>query len=638
MVPGTIIPQKNEDLKQAVALHQAGRLAEARARYEALLAQQPDWADVVHLLGLAHFQLKDYPAAEALLRRAIALQGRAADFHFNLGALLLEQGRFQEAEEAFRRAHGLKPYDGGILNNLAVALSSLKRHGEAEELLRRAVRLLPDDGELHFNLGNTLRLLGREGEAEERYRRVLALQPDYGPAWINLGELLLSQRRVDEAEGCFRRALEIDPRRPEARNNLAAALRTQNRLAAAEEALKGLLAERSDYAEGWNNLGVVLNDLGRLAEAERSFRQALALRPDYAIAWNGLGSVLMDSMRVEEAKSAYLSALALDPDYPHAHWNLGILLLTEGDFEHGWPEYEQRLRRPEVAHLYSGYGAPLWQGERLEGKTLLLHAEQGMGDTLQFIRFAPRVARLAGKVVVECQPGLKRLLSTVAGVAEVREKGEPLPPHDLRCPMMSLPYRLGVKTVADIPADIPYLAADPGAAARWEARLRSLSGARVGLVWAGDPRKHDPESNRIDQRRSLSLQALEPLLDLPGASYVSLQKGAAAGQVEAYAGRVTDWMGEIGDFADTAALVSRLDLVVAVDTSVAHLAGALGKKVMLLSRYDGCWRWMLGRADSPWYPTLTVFRQMGPGSWEPVVAEVRQALAAWLASRSGPAS
>lgn len=621
---------RHEEFTQAVALHRAGRLEEAKARYQALLAQQPEAADIIHLLGLTYFQLKDYAAAEPLLRQAIALQGRTADFHFNLGAMLLEQGRYQEAEGTFRQASLLRPYDGDILNNLAVSLVSLRRYGEAEVVLQQALRLLPDDAELHFNLANALRALGREADAEARFRRALALRGGYGAAWANLGELLLSQRRLDEAESCFRNALEAMPGMAEARNGLAAVLRGRNRLGEAEAVLRGLLAEKPDYAEGWNNLGVVLNDAWRLEESEGCFRRALALRPEYAIAWNGLGSVLMDAHRTEEAKSAYLAAIAAEPDYPHAHWNLGILFLTLGDFAHGWPEYEQRLRRPEVSHLYAGYAAPLWQGESLQGKTILLHAEQGLGDTLQFIRFATEVARRAERVEVECQPGLKRLLSTVDGVAGVYVKGEALPPHDVRCPMMSLPYRLGVNAVADIPARVPYLAAEPRAVDAWREKLRPLPGLKVGLVWAGDPRKHDPESNRIDQRRSLKLAVFEPLFGLSGVNYVSLQKGEASAQVRAHEGRVMDWMGEMEDFADTAALVACLDLVIAVDTSVAHLAGALGKEVWLLSRFDGCWRWMLGRSDSPWYPTMTLFRQSKPGSWDAVIAEVGNALAARL--------
>lgn len=624
----------NEDLKQAVTLHQAGRLEEAKARYQDLLVKQPDNAEIIHLLGLANFQLKDHATAETLLRQAISLQGRTADFHFNLGTILLEQGRFQEAEAAFRQASALKPYDAGILNNLAISLSSQKRHKDAEAVLLRALKLLPDDVELHFNLANTLRTLGQEDAAEERFRRVLALQENYAAAWANLGELLLSQNRLDEAEDCFGKACACSPLLPEAWNGLAGVFRVQNRLIKAEELLQNQLAENPGYPEGWNNLGVVQQDAGKREEAEQSLRQALALRPDYAVAWNNLGGVLMDSLRIEEARSAYLSALAIAPDYPQAHFNLGLLLLTEGNFAQGWPEYEQRLLRKEVAHLYAGYTTPPWRGESLQGKTILLHAEQGMGDTLQFIRFAPLVARQAQRVVVECQPGLKRLLTTVAGVDTVCAKGEPLPPHDMRCPMMSLPYRLGVNTLADIPADIPYLSAEPQAIAFWEERLRHLTGLKVGLVWAGDPRKSDPDSNRIDQRRSLNLQAFEPLFELPGVSYVSLQKGGASAQAHAYSNQVVDWMSEVGDFADTAALVSGLDLVIAVDTSVAHLAGALGKKVWLLSRFDGCWRWMQERSDSPWYPSLTLFRQTAPGPWDSVIAEVRQSLAAWLAPRS----
>lgn len=620
----------DEDFRQAFALHQAGMVEEAKVRYQALLARQPDAADVIHLLGLAHFQLKDHATAETLLRQAISLHGKAADFHFNLGAVLLEQGRFQEAEDSFRRAAALKPYDAGILNNLAIALSHQNRHVEEETVLRRALRLMPDDADLHYNLANLLRKRGQDDAAEKHFRQAISLHGNYAAAWANLGALFLSQQRLEEAEHSLRKAVEAGKLIPEARNNLAAVFRRQNRLAQAEELLRDLLAEKPDYPEAWNNLGVVLNDAGNLAEAEKCFHHALSLRPRYALAWNGLGSVLMDSLRLAEAKRAYQAALEIEPNYPDAHWNLGILLLTEGDFAHGWPEYEQRLQRREVAHLYAGYEAPLWQGENLQGKTILLHAEQGLGDTLQFIRFATPVARQAERVIVECQPGLKRLLESVSGVSEVLAKGEPLPRHDVRCPMMSLPFRLGINAITDIPAAIPYVSVPARTIVAWQQRVLALApGLKVGLVWAGDPRKYDPDSNRIDQRRSLSLQAFQPLFDLPGVVYLSLQKGEARAQVQTLPSELVDWMDEIGDFADTAALVSCLDLVIAVDTSVAHLAGALGKKVWLLSRYDSCWRWMQDRSDSPWYPTLTLFRQTMPGQWDPLISEIRSALAAW---------
>ncbi len=621
------------DFRQGLALHQAGRLAEAAACYRRVLEREPGHADAMHLLGLVAFQSKNYPEAEQYVRGAIRLKEAVADFHFNLGLILAEQLRHEEAEKALRRAVELAPHDAGALNNLGNTLLALGKHDEAEKAFRQALKYTPDDPELCFNLGNVLKAAGRFDEAEEQLRRALHLRPDYPEALVNLGVVLRAAKRPGEAEDYFRLALRSKPDYAEASSNLGAVLRESGRLEEAEAALRQDLDARPGHVEGWNNLGVVLNDLGRLEEAEDCFRKALALKPDHAMAHSNLGNVLMDSRRLEESKAAYQAALHYQPDYQQAHWNLGLVYLLEGDFPNGWKEYEWRLERRDLSHLYPHQDqAPLWQGEALEGKTILLYAEQGQGDTLQFVRLAPLVAARGGRVLLECQPSLKRLLQQAEGLAGVYAQGEPLPPFDLQCPLLSLPHRLGL-TLDTVPAPVPYLHADDADAARWAARMPDSKALRVGLVWAGEPRKQDLDSNRIDRRRSIALELFQPLFDLEGADFYSLQKGEASWQAWRYANRLTDWTAEIKDFADTAGLIAQLDLVISVDTSVAHLAGAMGKPVWMLSRFDGCWRWLLERDDSPWYPTLRLFRQERPGNWEDVIARVRGELDALVRSR-----
>jgi hypothetical protein len=382
-----------------------------------------------------------------------------------------------------------------------------------------------------------------------------------------------------------------------------------------------------DLADAHNNLAVALCDLRRHAEAETCAREALRLRPDYADAHSNLGMVLFDLRRLLEAETSYREALRLEPDFPQAHMNLSSALLITGRFEEGWEEHEWRWKARHMAGGARGFSAPLWSGEVLgEGGVLLLHAEQGLGDTLQFCRYAPLAAARA-RVVLEVQAPLARLLSSLPGVSQVIARGEALPAFDAQAPLLSLPRAFGT-TIETVPARVPYLAADPDQAAAWGRRLAALPGLKVGLCWAGEPRAGFPELAAIDARRSISLAALAPLAKVAGVSFVSLQKGAPAAQAADPPPPMAlfDYTAELADFADTAALVENLDLVISVDTSVAHLAGAMARPVWLLNRFDTCWRWLLDRQDSPWYPTLRLFRQTTPGDWTSVIADLRQAL------------
>ena len=381
-----------------------------------------------------------------------------------------------------------------------------------------------------------------------------------------------------------------------------------------------------DAPDAYRNLGAVLTHLRRAAEAEPMLRLAARLAPDAPEAHFNLGAALHDLRRLREADAAYRESLRLRPDFADAHNNRAYSLLLAGRYAEGWREYEWRWKTKHMAGGVRGFAAPLWMGEPLEGRTLLLHAEQGLGDTLQFCRYAPLIAG-AGKLIIEVQPPLKRLMASLPGAIEVVARGEPLPAFDLHCPLMSLPLALD-ETHGAIPAAIPYLGADPDAAARWRQRLAGFATPRVGLVWAGNSHLGFPEFAAVDARRSVTLAAMAPLAEVPGVSFVSLQKGAPSAQAaDPPDGMVLgDFTAELNDFADTAALIDGLDLVISVDTSVAHLAGAMGKPVWVLNRYDTCWRWLLNRNNSPWYPTLRLFRQPSPADWDSVMRNVAKAL------------
>jgi Flp pilus assembly protein TadD len=506
---------------------------------------------------------------------------------------------------------------------------------EAVAVLRRAIELSPDYGEAHNNLGIALQAQGMRDDAVASYRRALELRPDTPEILNNLGTALQEQARMDEAVACYRRAIEVNPAYGEAHNSLGAALQEQGRPEEAADCYRRAIALKPDHTGALNNLGTALQEQGLLDEAASACRRAIDLNPNFEEAHNSLGTTLVEQGQLDEAVTCYRRALALNPNYADAHCNLAMALLARGNLAEGWAENEWRWKTPQMAASYRDFGLPRWRGEAAEGKTLLVHGEQGFGDNLQFCRYAPLAAARGLRVVLEVSRPLVRLMRGLPDIAQVVTHGEALPPFDLHCPMLSLPLALGTDRIEQIPNVVPYLHADPAQVAAWRTRLAAMDdrGVRVGIVWAGNPREHMPSGSAVDRRRSIGPGPLAPLFDVPGVHFISLQKGGPAAPA-AY--RLTDFMAEMDDFADTAALVANLDLVISVDTSVAHLSAALGRPVWLLDRFDSDWRWLVGRADSPWYPTLLVFRQPGPGDWRDVVEAIRVELAA-LVSRRGEA-
>jgi Flp pilus assembly protein TadD len=548
-------------LREGLAAHQGGRLAEAEAAYRRALAIQPGQADCLGMIGVLYHQT----------------------------------GRGDLAVEHLRKAAGLQPKSAEIVNNLGGVLRDLGRPAEAAAVFRRAARLQPNQPEIHRNLGCALADSGEFYEAAASFRAALRLNPLYTDAANDLGNALVALGRNQEAVECLAGALRTAPADPKLHNTM----------------------------------GLALQALGRTDEALGRFREAARLRPDYAKAWTNLGAALLGRRANGEAVSVLREGLRRCPDSADLTWNLANAALTLGDFETGWAAYEARWRMQEMAAHWPDTGIPIWDGaESLAGKTVLLFAEQGHGDTIQFVRLAPLIAARGAKVVLLAQPALVSLLARLPGVEACLGFGDALPQADLQYPLMSLPFALGL-TLDGLPASCPYLVADADAAAAWRGRLAGLPGLKVGLVWAGDPRPDQAEANRVDRRRSLKLDQLAPLADIAGVSFVSLQKGKPAEQARAGLPGVTlhDWTDELRSFDDTAALTQNLDLVVSADTAVAHLAGALGRPVWLLNRFDSCWRWLDGRDDSPWYPSLRQFRQTAPGDWAGVIARMRSALA-----------
>ncbi len=484
--------------------------------------------------------------------------------------------------------------------------------------------MAPALAEAHLTLGSTLLAAGEAPGALAAYRAAVALRPASAPALAGYAAALLRADEADAALAAATRATERAPALAEAWFVRGAALRALCRFEAAVETLAHALDLKPDHARAHLALGNAHLDLDRLACGEHHLRTAIALDPHLPEAHASLGFLLAGCGRLGEAAAACEAAIRLRPDFARAHWNLSFALLLAGDFGRGWEEYEWRKRHDRFARDFLSLPGREWQGEPLGGKTLLVRAEQGLGDTIQFARYLPLLAERGARVVLACAPALVPLLRTLHGVTAV-PKSAALPPYDVWVDQMSLPRLFG--TVPDtIPAAGGYLGAGPARVAAW--RAGGAGEPRVGIVWAGNP------GHSNDARRSLPVEALAPILAVRGIEWVSLQVGPASGAITARFG-IADRSAALTDFAATAALVASLDLVIAVDTSTAHLAGAMGKPVWVIIPFAPDWRWMHGRADSPWYASLRLFRQSAPGDWAGVAERVAAALAERQAAAGG---
>ena len=490
---------------------------------------------------------------------------------------------------------------------------------EAAAIMGNNVQTAPDDPEAHFNLGLALDKLGRLDEAAACYRRAIEIKLDYADAHNNLGSVLTILKRPDEAIASIYRALALDPMHALAHYNLGNALSFISGLEeAACECYRRAIAIKPDHAESHGNLGAMLDRINRPAEVLDHLQHALALGLSSTNIYNFQGLALAELGRYDEAIDCYHKAIAIAPDEVWGHINESLVQLVKGDFEAGWQNYEWRWKHPDAQHNFRAFPQPLWRGgQALAGRTILLYAEQGIGDAIQFARYVPLVAQLGAQVLLEIPRELQDLFRGFAGAGAVFVKGEALPEFDLHCPLMSLP--LAFKTSLDsIPGATPYLAAPRDRVARWSHELRAERGLKVGLVWAGN------RAHKSDRKRSLPLTALAPLFELDGMRFYSLQKDVKAGDAATLtaARNLSDLAPDLGDFADTAAVIAQLDLVISADTAVAHLAGALDKPVWVLLPCAPDWRWLLDRADSPWYPGARLFRQPVIGDWDSVIRKV----------------
>ena len=597
-----------------------GRFAQAEEKCRQALAADPQHADALHLLGLIHAQNNQIDLALETIAQAIRCNQANPDYFFSLGALLARRDRLDEAFKSYDLALKLKP----DFVEVWIALGDLlqRQQGFQQALLAYEHALTLDAG--HAGAAEKgarlLRTLQRFEEAATAHGRWAALDPDNYDAHNDLGGLLISLGRYEEAAAAFEAAAKINANAPAAFNNLGIALTHLKRFDEAVVALDRAVALSPGLAESHNARANALRLLNRLDEALGGYDRAIALKPDYAEAHGNRGACLDDLARPDEALASYRKALALQPDHGDTHWNLAVNRLRAGDFNTGLIEAEWRWKSSSLRLKHRAFDQPLWLGaEPVGGKTLLLHNEQGLGDAIQFCRYIPLLAQRGARVILEIDRPLKQLLSGLAGVSHCLAKGEALPDFDFHCPLSSLPLPFAT-TLDNIPSATPYLSV-PATAKDWKPWLGASPRPRIGFVWSGNP------NHTNDHNRSIALQAMSLLFEIE-AQFISLQKNARASDQEFLCGRgdVLDAGPELESFADTAALIAQLDLVISVDTSVAHLAGSLGKPVWILLPYVADWRWLTGRADSPWYPSARLFRQSESRRWEPVIDELHDTL------------
>lgn len=616
---------------RAKALHLEGRFPEAEAIYLHLLEDNPADVDSLHLLGLLHADTNRVETSVQLLRVAIALDGPKAWLCKNLGVILERSGDRAAAIACYRQALVEAPEEDDLWVTLATTLTAEQRHDEAAQAWKQALDITTSGpaAQRHYRIAwaNSLALSGSRLPAIEQYSFVLAEDPRNVEATFHRAVAYMQENKRDEAIDGFQQTLLIDPRHARAANNLGILAQLTREYPPAIAYYRAAIRLDPEYDAAIYNLGTAWQESYQPRKAICVFRKLLKRNPDHASAWTTLGNAWLAFNETETAMACYRRTLALSPEEAAAHWNLGIVSLLCGDLENGWKGYERRFDVSGATPRRT-FTTPTWQGEPLAGKSLLLHAEQGLGDTLQFIRYAKVFAAQGARVSVECQAALLPLLTEMEGVAEWIAAPKPipgatgaapvdhLPTTDFQLPTLSAPAVAGT-TEFSIPFADGYLRANEASIQKWSKWLgRTGRQPRVGLCWAGNP------NHKNDKNRSIPAELLAELEEVSEVEWVNLQKGHAlpASPEMRNAAR------ELRDFGDTAGLIENLDLVISVDTSVAHLAGALGKPVWVLLPFAPDWRWMMDRSDSPWYSGARLFRQERVGDWVGVLRRVAQAV------------
>ena len=614
MLPIGVRPNPLATLQAALEQHNSGRLDNAEKLYRAVLQSDANNADALNLLGVLDYQRGRNEEALAWLSRAVKVAPRAASFRNNLGLVLVALGRHGEAATQFEQAGKLDPKLHDAFYNLGVARQATGQTEEAIAAYRKALALAEDLATLN-NLGAAYRASGRPAEAIRSFERALQLQPDHADALFNLAGCFLDHGSPQSAIAPLLQRSRLPEPPPNLPAQLGLALQLSGQAAAAETWYRQALL-REPTALVCSNLASILEGRMEFAEAEQLVRRALTLQPDFAAAYNNLGNLLLATGRAEEAVLAYDQAIHRNEGDASFRYNRSHARLVLGDFAGGWEDYEYRWQWQGFPKRRPVFPQPEWTGDDLKGRTLLVYNEQGLGDTIQFARYLRLLADRGARVLFAEPAELRSLLGDLGGACRVLEPDQPLPPFDVHAALMSLPRLCGTR-VDSIPAGVPYVSQPP--AERFPLPPPKPGQLRVGLIWAGG------KLHSKDKLRSIAFLEFLPLLQAVGCDFFSLQVGPNAADLAVLpaGATVTDLGSRVGDFADTAAVLGQLDLLISVDTAVLHLAGSLGRPAWALLPFAPDWRWLLQREDTPWYPTVRLFRQPALGDWQSVICRVQ---------------
>ncbi|GAX60015.1 hypothetical protein SCALIN_C05_0100 [Candidatus Scalindua japonica] len=611
----------NTLIQEAYQLHQAGMLTKAEKLYNKLIKEQPNQIDALFLLGTLNLQQMDFDTACRFFRKTLKLMPDHAIAHCNLGTSLHGSGKLEEAIVSYKKSISLRPEYAEAHYNLGNAFKEQGQLKKAVESYTQAILYKQNYVDAYYNLGNVLRSLHSPDKAVDSYKKAIMLKPDYAMAHCNLGSVLQELGKIDEAIVCYKIATTFRSDYVMAYCNLGAAYQELRKIDKAITVYKKALSLNPDFVLANCNLGSALQEAGLLDEAKTCYKKTIALNPEYAMAYSNLGSIYQEFGNIDKAVENYDQAISLNPDEPTAHKNKSIALLLNENFIEGWPEYEWRLKTK--TNSLRDFLKPRWDGSSLSGNTILVHAEQGFGDTIQFVRYLPMVKAQGGHVIFECHDSLLRLLKNCDGIDRIIERSSHTVPDihfDFHIPLLSLPG-LFKTTIDSIPSDVPYVSVDAGLSEKWRYRLSNDSKYKIGIVWAGNPLFKNYNT------RSSSLSDFAALAEIRELSLYSLQKGSSTLEKDNIPElSIKDLSKELNDFADTAAVMSNLDLVISTDTAVVHLAGAIGKPVWTLLHSAPDWRWWLKRTDSPWYPSMRLFRQKQLNDWTGVFEQVKEAL------------
>lgn len=586
-------------LKEGLSAHQCGDVLLAKTIYESILTQFPSHSDALHLLGLIYYKSGEFKSALFYIEKSISIQPNNSTYHLNLGSVQQAMHEYDEAIRNYTKAININCKYAEAYTYKGNAFKLLKKYEEAIVSHEMAISLRPNYAEAYLNLGTVYKELNRLDDAIIYYSKSLDINSNLVQSWVNIGVVLNEMGKFSEAQDFFSTAIKINPK----------------------------------LAEAWSNKGISTYHLGDFNKAVFEFDKAIDLNPKYFEAWTNKGLALGSLMKNDESIDCFDIALAIKPDHAEAQCNKSMVLLRQGDYEKGWPNYESRFSVGVNISAEKVQHKPVWNGSQsLGGKTIYLYSEQGLGDTIQFCRYAKLVNELGARVILQVQNPLFKIMNNLEGVNHLIREGDFIPYFDYQCSLLSLP--LAFKTLLNsIPNPGKYLFVDNQCVEYWKEKIVNNTKLKIGIVWNGGFRISQPELWSVNERRNIPLLEFSSALNHLDIDFYSLQKGEPAESEIRHRENIfwpnmnfINYADQLVDFYDTAALIENMDIVISVDTSTAHLAAALGKPTWILNRYDSCWRWLLDRQDSPWYRTVKLYRQSSDRSWAPVLDELAKDL------------